>query len=347
MIQAIGDRAAGLYFVNEKDEAYYFKDDLIVPAGDKNEQEDELTYDLSALHRRESMEHCARSSAKIAVGRHFSSRILATSRLADKLGIGDIVAQADKAKLIINGKEHCGTRMKPIGGTIYRNLDRLPELKGYRPYYTTKAVRQLTILAMFDMVCGQIDRHSKNIKLYCDLDLNSIRPLEKGEEGCIRITGVCAIDHDLSFGELRYADIKKCVSKGKCICPELFGEMQYPAVDVDFCDRLLSIDEAAFREDFCDLLTKAETDAFIDRLDGLRQAVLKERAREERNLKDDALAFPRFIKGEDKYVEYLRRMEENAVSDKPDAHIRFSSRPTYLKSEILVHKPLLGRDVHV
>ena len=103
--------------------------------------------------RRAGMIKIARNGAKIAAHRTFSSRILATSRLAKDLGIGDMVADTRPAKLVIDGVECSGTAMPAIGGAIHSEYVEVPYMRGYRAHYTANALRQLMILAIFDLVC--------------------------------------------------------------------------------------------------------------------------------------------------------------------------------------------------
>ena len=345
MITPIGNRVPRLFFVDEGEEPYYFKEELILPDGyfkkpDFPEDGDADGYE----HNKDTILYCARMSVKIAPHRPMSGRIIATSRLAELLGIEDMVAKARAAELIYNGERLKGTKIPPIGGANFTQLKMLPDLKGYRPRYTPEAVRQLTILTVFDYVCGQIDRHSKNIKLFLDIDLDNIKPAAPGADG-FKITGVCAIDHDLSFGELRFSNIKKRVSAGLCICPVLMGEMQYPAVDMDFCGRLFSVDRKTFEEALGDLLSEAEIDCCFDRIEGLKYAIDLEEKREKSLRAKGADFFPRLIREPRQYNEYLRLMEENAGRKNPDADFRFSRRPTYLKLDILRQLPLPGGDM--
>ena len=341
MIQSMGTVAPRLFFVNEGGEPYYFKEELVLP----EEVIDPGSYDDRSRDeaRRAGMIKIARNGAKIAAHRTFSSRILATSRLAKDLGIGDMVADTRPAKLVIDGVECSGTAMPAIGGAIHSEYVEVPYMRGYRAHYTANALRQLMILAIFDLVCGQIDRNAKNIKLFCDIDLGNIRRLQENEESDFYITHICAIDHDLSFGELTYERIREKVAAGLCISPELLGEIQYPAVDMDFCRRLFAIDGEDFRSRYSDLLTGPEIDAFLDRVDGLKRAIDRQRMLEDEKRAAGEDYFPRLIEDEELYEELLSRMEEAARADRSGKELRYSWRPTYLKVDFLRHEPMPGR----
>ena len=330
MIRQRGFRDPKLYFVNEADGHYYFKQELILPE--------------SGFTKDDNVIYCARRTARIDAHRSLNARAVATSRLAEQLGIGDLVAKTEFATVTIDGEKKRGIRTAPISGTTHVTMRWYNDLRGYRPYYTPEAVRELTILVCFDFVCGQIDRHVKNIQLKTDVDLQNVPPVAFGE-GKINILHVCAIDHDLSFGNLTYRQVRENVTAGLCTCPELLGEMQYPAVDMEFMQKVFSLEEATFKKDYADLLSDAEINAFFDRLEGFRTAVERQQEKEDALRTKGEAFFSRLLWKKEEYIEFLRRMEENAGQKNPDADFRFNNRPTYLLRDILTHKPYEGDTV--
>ena len=335
MIKVIGNRYPRLIFSDEEDLPFYFKEDVIVPEviPDRPQISDggTMTYE----EHRDVFLSCAARSVRIPAGARILDRAVATFKLAKLLGIEDIVIPAVRGSFFYEGCELSGIRMPPAPGVSYSDLNRLPSMEGYRLFYTEKSVRQLTILVMFDFMCGQIDRHSKNVRLILDQDPSDIAPAGPGCDS-VFITGICAIDHDMSFGLNGYDDIRKRISAGRCVCPELLGQIQYTAIDAEFYERAMSVSDERYRSELSGLITEEEITAFFDRLYGLKAAVEKCRA-DEKSLEGDF--FSRFISSDDMYEQYLWHMEDFAMHGGEGSwDMRFSYRPSYLKKYILTHK---------
>ncbi len=338
-VQRIGERVPRLLFINDEKGARYFKEDIIlpeeIPPREALDDPDNDSYYLDKIV------YCARSSAGISPGRNLGDRAIATSLLAKKLKIDDFIIPVKRADFSLDDETLYGSEMPAVGGVSYINIMIFPPLKGYRLSYTPEAVRQLTILVLFDFICGQVDRHSGNIRLVTDIDYDNIGPPAEGSE-TFPVKSINVIDHDLCFGEYGYDYFRKKVNAGHCICPELLGEMQYTAVDAAFLKEVLSIDREDFFRDFSDLLTKPEMDAFFDRLSGFYRIYTKEKNREDERRASGEHFFSRFLDSYGMYEEYLGIMEEYASKKTDINDLRFSYLPTYLKKRILLHEPLRG-----
>ncbi len=339
MIVKIGNRYPRLFFSDEGD-PFYFKEDVILPE-EIPVKPDDIDGILSEDIKRDIFIYCERKTVNIEAGRRVSDRILATVRLAEFFGIQNIVAGAKRGQLEFEGERMDGVFIPPIRGANIKVLDMLPDLEGYRMGYTTAAVRQLTRLLLFDFICGQVDRHSRNIRLDTDIDFSDIRPPADGRPW-FWVNGICAIDHDMSFGRVSYDDIKKKVSKGLCISPELFGKMQYTAVDEVLCEKILALSQAEYRDVLSGYLSEEEFFFFFDRIEGLRRIVDSERENEEAKKARGEEFFSRFVSSESDYADYLNHMEAAAGEPAENRDPRFSYHPSYLKKKILLHIPLMG-----
>ena len=339
MIQLVGDRYPRLFFSDEEKEPFYFKEDVIFPEDPPERPNMEDLHPLSLEERKDLFLNIGRRSVKIEGKRNLSDRVIATVRLSEMLGISDIITPAKKAEFLYEGESILGIKMPAAKGVAFSGLNELPELNGYRLYYTANAARQLTILMMFDFICGQIDRHSKNLKLLTDIDFSDIRPVSEGRED-IPVKGIVAIDHDLSFGLNGYDDIKKRVSAGRCISPEILGKVQYTAIDIPFYEKIKEIKEEDFKNKFGDILSEGEIEAFFDRTNGLIKILESERESEEKRSQSGEVFFSRFIETDAEYEENLKHMEDFANNDKDNHNIRFSYRPSYLKKYILSQRKL-------
>ena len=334
MIREIGNRYPRLLFCNDGDEPFYFKEDVVIPEVVPKRPEIPEDRDMTYEEHRDIFLSCAGSSVRIPAKSRVSDRCVATWRLAKLLGIDDMIVPAERAEITFEGKTLTGIKMPPARGAAFSDMKRLDALSGYRFSYTVSAVRQLTILVMFDFLCGQIDRHVKNIKLLTDVDLAEVKPAT-AENDEIKITGIIAIDNDLSFGQNGYDDIKRRVSAGKCIAPEFMGEMQYTAVDMKFFERVAAVSEDEYKGVLGDLLAESEIAAFFDRLEGLKSAVLRQQKKEQDMAARGEEFFSRFITTDEEYKKYLHLMSEHAKNPGDPWDMRFSHRPTYLRKEIL------------
>ena len=194
----------------------------------------------------------AEHDAKIDPGRNLSRRNVATSRLATLLGIGDIVAESRTAIIKQNGQTFRGNLMEEADGIEAAGVG--------QGRYTEKAEDQLFILHIFDLLCGQIDRHKKNYKFITETD----------SEKNTMITGIKCIDNDMSFGKLTFDK----VSPGRNKLPELFKRELYALPDA-FVKSVLSLDASFARLILADLLEPDELDAFEDRLAGIQNALIE------------------------------------------------------------------------
>ncbi len=140
----------------------------------------------------------------------------ATYRLANKYGFNDVVTSSESA--VINIKLAGMKDSAPLSGTISKEAEglemmhvvELAEKSGAKLQYSSKALRQLTRLQMFDTACMQTDRHWRNFKCKTKPDLS------KGEkiEGNIVIESIGSYDHDQSFGEVDLKEAFKSTKEG-------------------------------------------------------------------------------------------------------------------------------------
>jgi hypothetical protein len=155
----------------------------------------------------------------ISKGSIMSDRNVSTSIMADRLGLSDIVAKSRtvliktptgevmKANAMDEAK---GQRMKDVTEEISQLEKEGIKTDGdskTRPLkisliYSPDALIKMSDLLVFDIICGQTDRHHENF--FVTVTKNP--PDENGEATWI-ITDVQAIDNDMSFGALSYDEI--------------------------------------------------------------------------------------------------------------------------------------------
>ncbi|MCR4908834.1 MAG: hypothetical protein K5985_08380 [Lachnospiraceae bacterium] len=188
-------------------------------------------------------------SAKITPGSNLTRRNVATSRLASIMGIGDMFAESRTAVIKKNGQIISGNLMEDAGGlNINEALSK--SLK-----YSKEAEDQLLILPVFDLLCGQVDRHWGNF-MYI-----------KGASG--EIKGIKCIDNDMAFGNLNYATAMEIRTQLRKPSRESLH-----ALPPKFKKALLAMDGTFFRLMLRDLLNPDELDNLEDRLKKLQDALI-------------------------------------------------------------------------
>ncbi|MCR5746495.1 MAG: hypothetical protein K6G03_02200 [Lachnospiraceae bacterium] len=132
--------------------------------------------------------------AKIREGRPLSNRNVATSRLANLLGIGDLICDSRLAVIKKDKKKISGNIMEETGGKAIALIrgksdnDTLPATCTY----ADSVIPQLYSMQVFDLICGQIDRHARN---FHGIPKNG------------KIVQIRGLDNDMSFGDLNFADV--------------------------------------------------------------------------------------------------------------------------------------------
>ena len=205
--------------------------------------------------------------AKIDNGSSLSDRNVATSRLAKLLGMEDIVAGSMKVSAEENGEQKGGIIMKEARGLPW---DEISEGGKNSVIYTPEAARKLSMLQLFDVLCGQVDRNGGNIFYTAELiKLDNEKPI-------YRVTDVQGIDNDMSFGKLLWEDITKYKDGNlKLPNPEYGDKCRFPAIDQNMAAAIEALEPAQIKYALKDLLKDDELDALINRLEGIREMLHK------------------------------------------------------------------------
>ncbi len=211
----------------------------------------------------------ATGTALISEGSELSMRNVATTRLADKLYLSDLVACSHPADVTINGKRMRGVLMDQALGRPLDEIHRDAQKNDMTVRYSSQAFKQLLSLQLFDIICGQVDRHMKNYLCESRADDTT---------GIVEITRITGIDNDMSFGLLSYKDITSTAFDGvaKLKNIELFGALMIPFIDSDLAESILELDEETICYEVCDILSKPEREALWDRIKGVQKALNKQ-----------------------------------------------------------------------
>ena len=192
---------------------------------------------------------------------NMTRRNVATSRIADLLGLGKLVAKSRTVEIHdeATGKTIRGNLMDQAEGEEYGKIkDKLKNSE-----IASGFMRDLTNLQVLDALCGQVDRNTGNM-------------LYKTDNG--KLSGVQAIDNDASFGT--NTDVLSATVgdyKDARVFDVESGEMVVPYMDDELAQRIENLDSEVVRYVLADLLKEEEIQAFIQRLDKMKEGIQKAR----------------------------------------------------------------------
>lgn len=135
--------------------------------------------------------------AELDQGNELTSRNVATSRIAELLGVGHMVAHSEKMRVSINGTVKTGCFMEFAKGLDLssRKEEDLALIEQTEFTYNASFLKDMCSMEALDFLCGQNDRHGRNMFMQLS---------EPDANGKRTIVGLQGIDNDLSFGEKEY-----------------------------------------------------------------------------------------------------------------------------------------------
>lgn len=190
-------------------------------------------------------------------------RNVATSRMAELLGLGHLVAKSQTAEIQdqATGKIIRGNLMDAAQGEEFSKVQNTIVERNVNAF-TSGAARDITNLQVLDMLCGQVDRHAKNM-LY-----------QTNAGG--QITGIQGIDNDASFGtNVDSVSGKDANRKDARVFDFRDGEIEMvlPYMDKALADRIEQLDSSVLRYALSDLLKEAEIEAAVQRLENMKAGI--------------------------------------------------------------------------
>lgn len=135
--------------------------------------------------------------AELDDGNELTSRNVATSRIAELLGVGHMIAHSEKMRVSINGMVKTGCFMEFAKGLDLnsRKEEDLALIEQTEFTYNASFLKDMCSMEALDFLCGQNDRHGRN--MFYQLS-------EPDVNGKRTIVGLQGIDNDLSFGEKEF-----------------------------------------------------------------------------------------------------------------------------------------------
>jgi len=247
-----------------------------------------------------------------------SKRNVATSRLAEILGLGDLVARSETAKLVdaTGGGTRTGNLMQEAGGVEVAGyvVDQMRgqygearrrgveskdvEHSGIDDKITPEFMKSLISLQILDNLAAQEDRHSANY----------FAEIVDGKLGKVQ-----GIDHDFSFGNSTLvgdgsgSDIG---THGRNILDKN-GKLRIPYMDKALADRITALKVEDLRIIMADVLEPWAIDALCTRFQQVKDAIIEDR---DKNLNADRYLENDADWGDERVMNTLRNAHETLSS---------------------------------
>lgn len=211
---------------------------------------------------------------------NMTKRNVATSRMAALLGLEHLVAKSQEVEIFDEATNQSirGNLMEKAEGiSLQEDLFQgvaAAKGSGHAIKVSSGAQRDLLNLQILDVLCGQMDRHMGNIMVTLDRQtpINEEAPIT-GEE---TVTGIQAIDNDAAFGT--NTDVVGMElpdrSDRRVYDPET-GEITLPYMDKNLAERILELSPEVVRFALQGLITEAEIEAALKRLEMMQSAIRK------------------------------------------------------------------------
>ena len=240
---------------------------------------DAVTMIVSLVSSEQAVEGNLRNPLQEGESLNLSKRNVATSRLAELLGLGDLIAKSETAVLKDNdGTERSGNLMQKARGQEvtsfvvdqFRDQYAAERVKyGYSgavkmtgnldDKVTPEFLKSLMSLQVLDNLAAQEDRHSANY----------FAEIKDGKLGKVQ-----GIDNDFSFTS-NTLDADRIGTHGKNILDQE-GNLTIPYMDKDLADRITALDESVLRDVMADILEPWAIDALCIRFSKIKTAIQKD-----------------------------------------------------------------------
>ena len=273
---------------------------------------------------------------KIDEGSSLSKRNVATSRLAEFLGIGHLVAKSEMKDVMVDGEYMRCIEMEDAGSTNMRTYEKdennyykkgnagIGGNAGKRFSYSSECLKDILSLQVFDLICGQTDRHKGNY----------MGNAESTEEEIV-LKKVKGIDNDMCFGKLSYERVKKGGPMALKPVEDEKGRFSLPAMDKKLAAKIMAVTPSMLDYLMADLLSKKEREALKDRFKGVQNAIRRQQIKEA-DLKQKSKKFrSKFISKKEDWDAVKAELQNKAKSKRGREEIK---NTTYLDTKWMGNK---------
>ncbi len=235
---------------------------------------------------KKSTEFVNAQTAGIKGGSTISDRNASSSRVAEALGMGDVVAKSETVLITDqDGRTTRANAMEGAGGEEMGKLGMYAMTHGYSITLTPTAAKQLFELQIFDLITGQVDRHTGNYMAEYSVEVldedNPMAPsggpmeviapeLAKKKIRYV-VNSIKGIDNDLAFGT---KDLSGLSGSQNVRFLTVEDKVSIPYLPQDFYDRIMDPNLGnILRFGQLDLRNDEEISAMLNRLEQVRQTL--------------------------------------------------------------------------
>ncbi len=248
---------------------------------------DSLLVDLGIFISKKKTEFGVSDEAGITPGSTISDRNASSTRVAEALGMGNVVARSET--VMITNEDGSTTRANSMEGApgvqVGALMNKAREI-GAEVTMTPEAAKALFELQVFDMITGQVDRHGGNYVAEYSVEIldevNDVQaPSDQMQELAPQLAGkkvryilhnVKGIDNDMAFGTRDFDQISRANPKIRPLIGR--GLPAIPFLPRDYYERLMDPDlGGVLRFGQLDLRTDEEISAMLGRLEQVRQTL--------------------------------------------------------------------------
>lgn len=227
----------------------------------------EPLYHFADGYKRKCFEDLTLQALREPNGINLAARNIATRRMAELLGVSDLVVNAGFMELIIDGKPHKGVYTTKAEGIDLNWEDGKQQVREAIQNDNPSFQKAVTGLHLLDAICGQIDRHAANM-LY--------RTEEK--DGKKVLTGIQGIDNELCFGLSEELSSNQMFGVGrgeKVYFTTKRGDVEsIPAIDGNMACHIIALDRDTLDYTLRDILNKEEIEFLEKRVQKVQDLIL-------------------------------------------------------------------------
>ncbi len=201
-------------------------------------------------------------NAQLQQGDKVSLRNVATTRMAELLGVERLIAHSQTVEVKLGDRVVKGSFMDMAEGydAASTDIDVVQKFKEVKDWYSPGMVRDQSDLQIFDLICGQVDRHGANAFYKIG---------EMGPDGTRPLLGLMGIDNDMAFSpEVRLDDKGKLESIGKTDYTEFMN-----FISEDMADKIMALDREKLEFAVGDIITEREMDGLVARTEKMKELI--------------------------------------------------------------------------
>lgn len=309
LIQAKAERVseAGIFHSGKKDAEVL---DRLIDNGN-------LIHRFTTMANRKSGIGAASAAGELSLdsGNELTSRNIATTRMAELLGVGHIAARSEKMMVRAGGKVMTGCFMEFAKGyDLGSKNERVKRMfEQTEVTHNPSFLKDLTTLEAFDYLCAQNDRHNYN--MFYQLS-------EPDKDGKRTITGLQGIDNDLAFGESEAYKLKNQST--------LNGMEVMTFIDRQMAEKISGLNREKLEYALGDVLSEKQMDLMVKRVEKFQKHMADNMVKVEADgwelnkyTKDTPVANDREKKEKENYLKGVEGLNKSLTLMKDDTVIFF------------------------